>query len=87
MEKIIALGLGTNIVLGGIAGILIGASYSLFQKIQATLASGQGLKDALRQHGLFIAILSMLWITLLSYAYLKIQSVAPTPQAIQQPIE
>lgn len=87
MENLMALGLGTNIILGGIVGILIGASYALLQKVQATLMAGQGVGGVFRQHGLLIMVLVMLWITLLSYVHLKIQAVGDAAQTTTQPIE
>lgn len=87
MENLMALGLGTNIILGGLAGILVGASYALLQKVQTTLMAGQGVGGVFRQHGLLIMVLLMLWTTLLSYAYLKIQAVGAATQTTEQSVQ
>lgn len=89
MENLMALGLGMHIILGWLAGILIGASYSLYQKAQEILGTGQGLAGIVRRQGLFIAILATLWILLISYVLLKVkaiemeQAAQTTEQAIQ----
>ncbi len=78
MQVLENLGLGMNIILGMIAGVLIGATYALYQTIHTAREAGQGTADIVRHYGVFVAAVLMLWLTFISYAYLQWQKAATT---------
>ncbi len=78
MQALQNLGLGLTIVLGMVAGLLIGATYALYQTVRAAREAGQSTADIVRHYGVFIAVVLMLWLTFISYAYLQWQSAAAT---------
>ncbi len=81
MQALQNLGLGLTIVLGLVAGLLVGATYALYQTVRAAREAGQSTADIVRHYGVFIAVVLMLWLTFISYAYLQWQRAAVTAAA------
>lgn len=76
MQGLENLGLGDAIILGMLAGILLGATLSLGRKFMAARQSGIGFLDYLRKQGVFWFMLIVLWFLLIFYAVVIVMAPA-----------
>lgn len=75
MTNILTLSFGLILLLGSIAGVLIGVSYAMYNKMQDARKTGLSYADIFRQQGIFLMVLFILWMSF--FSYLRIQTAKP----------